>query len=289
MGVSGPILNLVCGLPSPKRERWPIMAVQAYIDDSMEAGRVLVFAGYISTAEKWSAFSTEWNEILSMKPPMQRFKMNEFDLNSKLQRERLRHFYRVIEDHVLCSVAVAVQVDALERLVAELGMDSDFANPYHIAHKAVINYLAQEQRKIGLLDKVDFIFDKRGEAKLVRAGFELYLETLPEDVASVTGRFPQFEDDEEFLPLQAADFLAWWARRHWLETGSLTESILELPWRGSREIPSMWLDLNEPELREELILMRERAARYARTQGGPTITMKVSFSFDRSSSPKKEK
>jgi hypothetical protein len=36
------------------------MALQAFADDSMEAGRVLVLAGYISTAEQWSNFCKEW-------------------------------------------------------------------------------------------------------------------------------------------------------------------------------------------------------------------------------------
>ena len=91
MGVSGAILDLVCGLPSPQRERWPIMAMQAFIDDSREAGKVLVLAGYISTAERWSVFSDEWKLRLSMKPEMRSFKMNSIDLKSEVQSERLTY------------------------------------------------------------------------------------------------------------------------------------------------------------------------------------------------------
>lgn len=31
---------------------------------------------------------------------------------------------------------------------------------------------------------------------------------------------PRFEDDSEFIPLQAADFWAWW-NSHWLDTGHI--------------------------------------------------------------------
>lgn len=253
------------------------MALQAFADDSMEAGRVLVLAGYISTAERWSNFSNEWRERLSMHPRMVRFKMNEVDLNSELQMERVRAFYRVIEEHVSAQVSVAVNCEELTNWVPTMDVQPALVNPYLLAHKAIINLTAQMQREAGLDDKVDFVFDKRTEEKHIKRAFDYYLTTLTPEFEEVTGNAPIFRDDTEFLPLQAADLLAWWTRRQWLTEGTIRNRWVPYPWPTKRDFPSLVLDLSGNDLRTEL---EEIQAHRRARRGGPSVSLKITFSSD---------
>lgn len=276
MGVSGSILDLVCGLPSPKRERWPIMALQAFIDDSMASGEVLVLAGYISTAEKWSTFSDEWRQRLEMRPRLARFKMNEVDLGSELQMERVRHFYRVIEDHVLAQVAIAVPCRELNELVPRFDVQQFLVNPYFLAHKVIVNVTAQLQREAGLTDPIDFVFDKRSEEPRLLQAFQYYMGTLPPEFSEVTGAMPIFRDDVEFLPLQAADLLAWWMRKLWLSDRSISKRYVPLPWPSRVSIPAIVLDLSGEDLHREL---EDIARRRAKVRNGP-FQLSTTFTCD---------
>lgn len=83
----------------------------------------------------------------------------------------------------------------------------------------------------GLIDgDVDFVFDEQGKQQ----GYAMDVwrqikKILPTELAQVMGRPPISDTDTKFVPLQAADFLAWQVRR-----------IHDLP-IPSRHIPSVRL------------------------------------------------
>lgn len=68
---------------------------------------------------------------------------------------------------------------------------------------------------------VDFIFDEQGEIGLEAQGTWLTIKRLAErlaqagktDFRSCFGAMPKFEDEKNFLPLQASDLYAWHLRR----------------------------------------------------------------------------
>jgi uncharacterized protein DUF3800 len=211
-----------------------------------------------------------------MRPRLARFKMSEIDLNSELQMERAHQFYRVIEDHVLAQVAVAVNCAELTKWVPAMDVQSVLINPYLLAHKAIINLTAQLQCDAGLKDKIDFVFDERTEERKIQRGFDYYLTTLTPEFEEVTGSAPIFRDDTEFLPLQAADLLAWWTRRQWLTEGTIANRWVPYPWLTKRDFPSMVLDLSGDNLRTEL----EEIQAHRRARRGPRMTVTVTFSSD---------
>ena len=60
---------------------------------------------------------------------------------------------------------------------------------------------------------VDFYFDEQtGENSAIWANWNVYLSNQPDEMREKYGRKPRFEKDHVFLPLQAADFAAWYAR-----------------------------------------------------------------------------
>ena len=54
------------------------MTLKAYIDDSGIGDQpVYCLAGWIASAEKWSAFTKDWEAVLRMRPSIRFFKANE--------------------------------------------------------------------------------------------------------------------------------------------------------------------------------------------------------------------
>jgi hypothetical protein len=53
-----------------------MLMLQAFIDESYDGG-VYALCGYITTAEKWSKFSDEWESVRLDSPKIRRFKFSE--------------------------------------------------------------------------------------------------------------------------------------------------------------------------------------------------------------------
>ena len=96
---------------------------------------------------------------------------------------------------------------------------------------------------------------------------------------SLAGRTPRFETDDDFLPLQAADMIAWHARAHWLRHRSLTTGDrLEFSWKSKRdELLGYRFNIGYPDLRDWFQGARVRAVDVGLL---PRVTMTVTFSCD---------
>jgi hypothetical protein len=104
-----------------------------------------------------------------------------------------------------------------------------------------------------LQEKVDFIFDERvKEKKKIRDAWDAYKENADPDIKPYIGSDPRFENDIEFLPLQAADLNAWWIRKMATEKRQITA----FPWKPRRQIPGVQFHYDEKiqlRVREEII------------------------------------
>jgi hypothetical protein len=107
--------------------------------------------------------------------------------------------------------------------------DARFANPYFFCVYNLIPEVIQSDH-VTATDKVGFVFDKQAERRMVRDGFDEFVNGLPERLQSRLWGDPRFENDEEFPPLQAADLLAWWFRR-WSVDANLGQPLWKPPWR----------------------------------------------------------
>lgn len=120
------------------------------------------------------------------------------------------HVYRVIERHVTAGISLIIPYVEYRRVFAGKRYAS---NPYHFAFSEIIAHLAQHQHRLGLTEPVDFIFDRGNDDRIQRA-WNKFFASAPPEVTKLLGKRPEFGDDETMLPLQAADFLAWWRRRN---------------------------------------------------------------------------
>lgn len=122
----------------------------------------------------------------------------------------------------------------------------------------MINSLARNQQEWGLHESVDFIFDDRPDQEKadVLDGWEVHRDTVPDEVRSIMGRRPTFADDEDVLPLQAADMWAGYCRRTWRENnGTIPEDGFPVPFGKRGDLPQLIQLWVEEDIDQELCRM----------------------------------
>ena len=243
-----PILDHVWGL-SPASDRvWAqvsgmspllageqrLMILQAFIDDSKGKDGAFVLAGYIASAETWAKFAKRWEELLPLTRLVDQhgrryFKMSELAMTTEGMELISQAFFRVIEDTAMLAISCKINANelkrAIERVVPVVGFVDwgQLANPYILAFRGLLDGFHNNKEELvdTMLPKgipVDFIFDEQqGEKELILSAWNGYLATRDENTKHLYGATPRFESEFKFLPLQAADFWAWWVR-HWYET-----------------------------------------------------------------------
>lgn len=229
------VRRVYAGMDPRLRGSWPLVVLQAYYDDSRDKvnSNVLVLAGAIASEDNWAEFAKDWAEILSIRPQWKRFKMSEVARSGGDESfERAQHHYRVFERYADGVFAVAVPIQTLRESVAEFRLPESFANPYFLAWRSIMDLTMLFCREHRIQERVDYFFDQQGEAGQIIAAYQRLLESDPDNRRDIPRRLPKFEDDEEFLPLQAADMCAWWYRHRYEERGTLLGEESPFPWEA---------------------------------------------------------
>ena len=224
----------VSGMRPARAVRQFLMALnfQAFVDDS-RSKEEFVLGGHIATAENWAQFSKEWEELLPIgtraKNGQFHFKMTEM-AGSPERMARVETFYRVIEKYVAMSISCRMNMSdfaqAYERVQSfamQMRWSIDFAkwqNPYYFLFRGLMDRFHDHREKIEaaipLDEQVDFIFDDQSEKTFILTAWDEILALRPDRIQKYYGTTPRFENDQKFLPLQAADLWAWWVR-DWYE------------------------------------------------------------------------
>jgi hypothetical protein len=233
------------------------MNLQAYVDES-EDGAFFVMTGYVASPEAWMKLSRCWERRLHfavLEPRYQyRFKMAEMAATAE-RMARVPTFYRVIEEHVGLGISVAFKLSDLSSAFDRIsvpGMKINWAgwkNPYLFGFRALTDVINRRRSELGPVlrpyETIDFIFDERSEKSRIIPAWETIRLSLPQQEAALYGKTPRFEDDEEFLPLQAADFWAWWVRK-WAVDQNRADAIGVFPWEFDEgKPPRLILSLDE--------------------------------------------
>src|SRR4051812_17038159 len=128
------VRRLVCGMPSAKRRRKPILVLFAFVDDSVddyrtESDPLFVLAGFVAPEESWELFSDEWQERLPLVHPSNAFKMSELATRWGENDERVMFFYRVIEKHVTGAFSCVARVKDIEGAFAKFPLRLNVPSP----------------------------------------------------------------------------------------------------------------------------------------------------------------
>jgi len=212
------------------------MMLQAYIDESASNEGAFVLAGYIASPAQWVKFTDGWERacrykgVLNPKTNNYCFKM-ELMAENEEREANIPFFRHIIEDHVLLSISAYIHKNDIAAAISRIhtpGLRVEWGyveNIYLAGWRLLMDSFHERVPSLvgaGVLPPdttFDFWFDNRVmEENKIRAAWDEYLNQRPAEFRALYGDKPRFEDDEKYLPLQAADFWAWWVR-HWSERG----------------------------------------------------------------------
>jgi hypothetical protein len=262
-----------------------LMAFQAFIDES-ESSEEFVLAGYIQTAEVWANFARDWEEVLPFgtraKNGIFHFHMTEMNYAGKIAD--VEKFSAVIDQYDLFAVSFRLNLTCfrnairiVERRFLQQGIEIDWerwSNPYYFSFRHFLEQFHHLRHVIEedfpLTEKIDFYFDRRSESIPILQAWSEVRARMSEETEKLYGENPRFENAQDFLGLQAADFWAWWVRSWYEEDDTEAPTKLETldcgGWRGKRR-PRFITSASEEYIIEALTMMTiERIAK----QGGPT-------------------
>jgi hypothetical protein len=236
----------VAGMAPDRRARRMFMVLQVYADESISAAGNFVIAGYIGTAEEWAIFSSEWAPmakrygVFASKTNNHKvFKMSAM-MASEDRRQYIPWFYRIIEGRQIKPFSFGINKsvfrNAVKRIiVTQNGHRFNFEKPneYYFLFNCVVSNIARLIDKRDDLfssdDKVDFYFDDQlGVKTHILNAWSDFVDGSNESFRSRIGQTPRFESEEDFLPIQAADFWAWMHGR-WADTGNYSfDGIIDI-------------------------------------------------------------
>jgi hypothetical protein len=257
------------------------MTVQAFFDDSGNepTSPIFVLAGFITTNQRWAAFSDEWQLALEEPPRLEYFKMAEAE-HFRGQFSKRKGWTNENRDARLITLANIVAKYAIVRVHASI-LHSSFHqwiksirnptrnsaqdNPYFALFQLIVQIVSALRVRAFNNDPCEIVFDEQGSMGADAIYFWEKFRRNPAATASETadlfhGYFdnpPIFRDEKKCLPLQASDLYAWQLRRRFVETDGLPRS----PLLALEKIESLGFDLSDEAVRnisQSLVEIREQ-------------------------------
>jgi hypothetical protein len=152
------------------------------------------------------------------------FKFSEIVTAGDERVQYLPAFARVISKHSICNIVFVVRGTDVRRAMMRVkapGILIDWGpynNPYLFVFLQFLHHF-HNRRYIfePLIDRevpIDLIFDDQMEKGLIISSWDQIVAAQPPQTKrnQYSSLSPRFESDQKFLPLQAADFVAGWAR-----------------------------------------------------------------------------
>lgn len=220
---------LVSGLPPGRRERRSVLMLTAYIDDSQSERTppIFVLGGYLASAATWADFTTEWDRELKTGRQLNRFKLKEarrdppngefWGMTREQADARVARFRAIIEKFNLREFGVGFRIDEYRHAYRRFAKPQN--NPYYFATAFLMAELGRNIEKFQLpREPLDIVFDNQVmEQARVLEGWQWAVQNSknpdpPDLLSAVLKNSPSWRDDEDVLPLQAADMHATWVR-----------------------------------------------------------------------------
>lgn len=202
--------------------------LQGYADDSGSDGSraPYVLGGYIMEAEKWAAFSDDWDAELRREPVIKYFKMAEahngsgqfFGVPIEFRKYKARNLVEIIHKHDPTGLFSILNWEQFRKILMPHTPAGPVTNPYSLLYYVLFDAIIVYERQKGILPEVvQFDFDEQGEAgefaRMIYPSLKSYFQSTNPEIYKMLGRTPDQLDDELVLPLQAADMLAGTIRR----------------------------------------------------------------------------
>lgn len=249
-------------------ERRLIMNFTAYFDESgtHDNSQVVAVAGYVAVASCWVEFSAQWQIALD-EWGLDHFHMTDFavkappyDKWTELERrQRLTRLIGIINEHVLGSVGILIPKNAFDEIFSARAK-SICGGAYGLATAACWMDLAEIMREKAIDGWVSYVFEAGapGAGEIAKV-FGANLKDL-EQQERLRLLSLRFEDKRNFLPLQAADLLAYELYRDLPREVGWERKTPRYPLTALAAVPRRWGYLDEAELRKWSGILSMRAA-----------------------------
>jgi hypothetical protein len=215
------------------------MGFQAFFDDSGTGVPVFVLSGFVSPTYWWEDFSEEWQALLDESPKLKYFKMREAaqlcdefgGMKASQRNERIHKFFLLIQKAVHLSASCVIPIAPFNK-IWKGNVDGEWNDPYYVALWDMISFLTEQHFHARMLEAMatkdhqspsaygvlDFIFDDNARiASVVPPYYQLIRAAMLPLFRGWIGTSPRFEDDKDYLPLQACDAQSWYFRRLFAE------------------------------------------------------------------------
>ena len=196
--------------------------LKAFIDDSGSGGDSpwYVLAGYLGTVEGWAAFDDQWAAVLHRHPRIEYFKSSEAErLRGRGQWAGVSKEQRTSKLNALIDViaqcarrAICVRMRQLDyNDLVKGGIPPAWDSPYYLLQTFIIGAAINIERNDGECEPIAFVFDR--DQKHEKRSQEMLpaVRRMPSLYGSLVD--VSYQSEQDSLPLQAADLLAWQIRR----------------------------------------------------------------------------
>jgi len=204
------------------------------LDDSGSdrQGSAIVLAGYAATSEAWETFSSAWRQVLDESPPIACFRMKK--ANRRMAQGRLLRFVSAIEANVELGITSCIFNDDLNAVKPDFG---DFIlQPYDLLFHGTMAVTVDYYLRHLPDEKIEFVFDEQGAlGRTALRFFDNIHQFLTEKERGAIASRPVHESDRRYLPLQAADLIAWQTKRfieenkHFPPTSAINQYVVNSP------------------------------------------------------------
>ena len=222
------------------------MVLRAFVDDStVDGSRAFVLAGYISTLDRWEAFEREWTpEVAGLPKGVHKMK-DAWNQRGRIETaSRTTRLYEIIKRHVQMEISITVPLPLLRIYNERYNVPKRYQNAYYIAFQRIIS-LYRLHSGNGRTP-IDFVFDEQSQKRHVLEAWERSYNGAPAYLKRVIKSDPMFRTDEAFIPLQAADYVAWWIQRRYHDHGTVFNSDRLVPWETTApNYRQLWAQENE--------------------------------------------
>ncbi len=210
------------------------MILQSYCDESHDekSERVYVVAGYFADESVWADFTRHWAKALEESGLISFHQsecvggQGEFENISFEEREELQQkFIKIIVDTPLIGAVGGILLEPYNKILPRIkasrtiapgrSVSGSLEDPYFLAFQFAVELVAKNAENHGIPsdETIAFIFDRTHLKGRVAPLYDSLLDSKTLDFIGRLGTLA-FEDKTKFLPLQAADILAYENFRH---------------------------------------------------------------------------
>lgn len=233
------------------------MPMQVMADDSgcKGQGPDVVIAGLVGPSEWWAEFSDHWAACLSEPPRIGHFKMKdaahlegEFaGFKTAARNEKLIALTRVMNEHPFVALHVTVEVASHAQTFVPTPPEYSRKmtpadrkrwrklhrvsfNPYFYAYHSYISAACFHLWETGTRESFEFIVDEHPSlGHRTKEWYPMVRTLMMEPLRSIMPVEPIPKADTDFLPLQAADMIAWLQRA---ASAATVEPAHDFEWLG---------------------------------------------------------